>query len=149
MEKYKHTDVKTIIAKLPIEMVGEIEWNGNKYEWLEKEEIEAWKVKYSDMYDEENHMIVLVIDVETGKINNLPENEDADFTSVKVVDCGEYTLIGKDGNVICSYEGYVPECFQINENGFDDYMEFFVVKGTIVKWKWNNSLFNNIIEQAE
>lgn len=147
MKNYKYTDVKTVIAKIPVEMVGEISWNGTRYEWFNKDEIDAWKQKYADMYDAENGLIVLVVDAETGRINNFPQNEDGDFTTLKVVDCGEYTLVSKDGNVIFSYEGYVPDCFEINENGFGDYMEFFVIKGAIAKWKWNDELFRDILKE--
>jgi len=148
MDKYKYTDVKTIIAKIPIEMVGEISWNGERYEYFNKNEVDEWKQKYADMYDAESHMIVLVVDVETGRINNFPQNEDGDFTTLKVVDSGEYTLISKDGKVIVNYDGYVPDCFEINENGYGDYMEFFVVKGVIAKWKWNNDLFRDILRES-
>ena len=148
MDKYKYTDVKTIIAKIPIEMVGEISWNGERYEYFNKDEVDVWKQKYADMYDAESNTIVIVVDTETSYINNFPQNEDGDFTAVKVVDSGEYTLISKDGKVIFEYEGYVPDCFEINENGYGDYMEFFVVKGVIAKWKWNDKLFQDILKES-
>jgi len=58
MDKYKYTDVKTIIAKIPIDMVGEISWNGERYEYFNKNEVDEWKQKYADMYDAESHMIL-------------------------------------------------------------------------------------------
>jgi hypothetical protein len=75
------------------------------------------------------------------------------------VDEGIYMLLGKYENndsdeyednyeVICEYDGYVPNIFARNEEGYGDYFNMTITKdGKILNWEDN--LKNNIIKMID
>lgn len=148
-KKLNATDIKALVIKMPVECGTDVSWNGKTYELFRGEEIAQWKQLFPNAYSRENGELILIINVETGHIENLPENTEADFNTIKVVDCGTYTLIDQDGDVVAEYEGYVPKCLEINDNGYGDYFEFFVTDSTIEKWKWNKELFNDFLDNCD
>lgn len=89
-------------------------------------------------YDQDMRGICLKIDVDNGKIVNWPEDlHEVQFINVKIVDSGVYVLTEENGNKIITKDGYVPDCLQIEENGYGDYLEFVVNKnGFIIDWSF-------------
>lgn len=92
--------------------------------------------------------ICLQIDIDNGKVMNWPEElHEVQFINVKIVDNGTYVLTDKDNNNILVKDGYVPECLQIEENGYGDYLEFVVDKnGYIIDWSFTKDDLKNFNE---
>lgn len=90
----------------------------------------------------------LCIDVDTGYIVNWPLNVSANFRSVKIVDEGTYVLRDDNDKEIHTHEYcYVPNCLQIEDNGYGDYFEFTVNKdGYINNWKFTQEDINEILD---
>lgn len=112
-----------------------------------------WSPLNADLYNDKYQGICLKIDVDSGNIVNWPANVGgAGFTNVKVVDNGVYDLtdsknhsLFEDFDKTLDYR-YVPKCLQIEENGFDDYLEFVVDEnGHINNWKFIQDDFNDIL----
>jgi len=92
--------------------------------------------------------ICLKIDIDNGKVVNWPEElHEVHFIDVKIVDSGTYVLTDKDENTLITKEGYVPNCLQIEENGYGDYLEFVIDKnGFIMDWSFNKDDMKNFEE---
>lgn len=89
----------------------------------------------------------LIIDVATGRIANWPVGHHCDFTTIKIVDGGSYILSDVDGEVVAYYDGYVPECLQIEEEGYGDYWEFCVNdNGYIRDWEFGQSDLDELLK---
>lgn len=75
----------------------------------------------------------IIIDANTGKIQNWPEGTTADVR-YKVCDDGEYCITGHD--FVVSRYGYVPDFLSIDDNGYGDYINMEIeADGTITDWK--------------
>lgn len=99
------------------------------------------KKEYPELFDQSNGEFMLRIDVNTGNVYNWPANVDGYFRTVKVVDEGEYVLRDENCNEIHTANYcYVPECLQIEDNGYGDYFEFTINEdGYINKWKFTQN----------
>lgn len=72
------------------------------------------------------------IDIDTGKIKDWPEGEEASLY-IKVCDAGIYTLLDADGNELAQKSGYVPNDLIPGECG--DYIDLKIAAdGTITNW---------------
>lgn len=73
----------------------------------------------------ENYYWNLIIDIDTGKVENWPKDY-CISTWFKVCDDGLYQIVDKDGDVIWDSIGtenyYVPEFLEIGDNGYGDYI---------------------------
>lgn len=78
----------------------------------------------------------LRINVETGKVINWADKARTQFRNIKVVDEGTYILKDKCLNDIMTYEGYVPGCLEIDDNGWGDYIEFTINDRYIENWSF-------------
>lgn len=137
-----HAHLGCIVAWMDIEG---FEFNEKNYE-----DTEEFFRDYPDLKSEFDYYcdptIVLKIDLNSGKILNWPEGIAYDFNNIKLTDTGKYQIKDKDGNVVTWYKGYVPECLQIDDNGYDDYLQFEVDKdGYIIGWSFDQALYDNIV----
>ena len=107
-------------------------------------ELKAPQNKYSK---ELNNQMYIKIDVDTGQILNWPIGLAADLNCLKVVDEGTYILLDSKDNKVSYHDyRYVPQCLQIDDNGFGDYFMFRVNKeGYIVNWKFGKNEYNELI----
>lgn len=112
---------------------------------------EEFLKKYPSLYakTKETEGFYLKIDIDTGEVVNLPEEfKDLSIRNLKIVDSGIYVLTNEDGEPLYSRYGYVPDCLQIDENGYGDYIEMTVKDGFIENWKFTvldvNKQFNRI-----
>lgn len=82
------------------------------------------------------HTMTLVIDIESGKVQNWNEGDVAEINN-KVVDMGIYSILNKDGDEITVIEGdYVPKALQIDDYPDGDYVEMTIqADGHIKKWE--------------
>ncbi|MGP5057591.1 hypothetical protein ACTXIV_02550 [Psychrobacter celer] len=82
-----------------------------------------------------NHTMTLVIDIESGKVQDWNEGDVAEINN-KVVDMGVYSILNKDGDEITVIEGdYVPDALQIDDEGYGDYVHITIQgDGHIKKW---------------
>lgn len=85
-----------------------------------------------------NDYWTLVIDINTGKVENWPKNY-CISTWFKVCDDGLYQIVDKDGDVIWdsieTENYYVPEFLKINDNGYGDYINLDIDgNGYIKNW---------------
>lgn len=78
-----------------------------------------------------------VIELETGKIRNWQQGKTAKI-HYKVCDDGDYYLFSDDETKpVLSKSGYVPECLDINHDGYGDYIVMNVDENGIIKdWKF-------------
>jgi hypothetical protein len=84
---------------------------------------------------------VIEVDLASGKIANWPEGVQAD-THYKVCDDGEYQLIDVRGDVVATYDTYVPGMFAPLDDGFGDYVILNIDgTGQIKGWKADLSYF--------
>jgi len=110
--------------------------------------LKRWPSLNAMRYNQDYKGICLKIDVDNGKVVNWPEDlHEVHFINVKIVDSGIYVLTEENGNKIVSKEGYVPDCLQIEENGYGDYLEFVVDKnGVIIDWSFNQKDLESLNE---
>lgn len=75
------------------------------------------------------------IDVPTGKVKDWTEGVIAEL-NIKVVDMGVYSLFNGEGRRIAHIENdYVPETFNIDDEGYGDYISLTIqADGVIKKW---------------
>lgn len=92
------------------------------------------------------NQLYLRIDVETGRVVNWPNDVDADFNDIKVVDEGTYILLDKDNNEIYRYQNYVPSCLEVESNGYGDYFEFVIEDGEIRMWEFTQEHVDELME---
>ncbi|BBU58558.1 hypothetical protein KU6B_48230 [Mameliella alba] len=86
----------------------------------------------------------ITIDLETGRIDDWPEGVAAK-THYKVCDDGFYSLIGKDGSVVASLDGYVPSMLAPNGGGFGDYVILNIrPDGSIENFRADLSVFDAV-----
>lgn len=96
-----------------------------------------------DEFDCEDYLIRWKIDVNTGQIMDW-NGLDAHI-HYKVVDQGKYSMLDEDGNKIASgdFGSYVPEMFEVDDNGYGDYIIMHVNKdGFIQNWKCYPDMFD-------
>lgn len=83
------------------------------------------------------HTMTLVIDIESGKVQDWNEGDVADINN-KVVDMGVYSILNKDGAEITVIEGdYVPKALQIGSYPDGDYVEITIQADSYIK-KWDS-----------
>ena len=130
-----------------VAILEEPNWNGRRYDYFDGDETE-FKNDWPELIREENkEELHLLIDVMNGHIVNWPNGKSAEFSTVKITDTGEYYLLDANKKEIKGGESYVPKCLQINDNGYDDYLEFFVNEdGFIENWQWTEELLNDVIK---
>lgn len=93
-----------------------------------------------DFTDDTNEVILsATVEIDTGRVMNWePISEEFDIYE-KVVDEGFYALYDTIDNEFASYEGYVPDFFECNEEGYGDYFNFTVSPNGFIK-NWNFDL---------
>ena len=92
--------------------------------------------------------ICLKVDINTGKVLNWPKGVSRDFNNIKLVDTGTYQIRNERNEIIAGYKGYVPECLQVDENGFGDYLQFWINEdGYIDDWEFNQEYFDEFIKK--
>lgn len=85
----------------------------------------------------------LLIDIDTGKIDDWPEGVTAS-TYYKVCDEGVYELLDAQMQVVAKHEGYVPAMMCPNENGYGDYIIMDVSPdGAIANWRIDFDKFSD------
>ena len=68
--------------------------------------------------------------------------------SIKIVDQGIYILVGTNGECIKTYEGYVPKCLEIDDEGWGDYFEFTIQSnGKIKDWDFTQKHLDEIVNK--
>lgn len=88
-----------------------------------------------NQFNENENTLECLIDIDTGTVIGYTANMKIDIFD-KCVDEGIYALYDENMNVICEYEDYVPNIFEVNENGYGDYLNLTInPDGTIVDWK--------------
>lgn len=149
VEKIVETDAKYLYAYLGEYMyLEDLNFTyadvNNKVEAATKDDdLNAFLKEYPSLnamrYNQDMKGICLKIDIDNGKVINWPkELYEVEFIDVKITDSGEYVLTDDKGNKIISKEGYVPDCLQIESNGYGDYLEFVVDKNGFIKdWSFN------------
>ena len=80
----------------------------------------------------------LIIDLETGKIENWPEGTTANIY-YKVCDDGRYTLLDTDRNKVKTIIGYVPPIMCPEGGGYGDYVIMNIDRDGIIQ-NWRASL---------
>lgn len=96
----------------------------------------------------EKHWII-DIDAATGNIENWKKGLTGSVF-YKTCDENAVTLYDKEGNILCEYEGYVPECFSIDDKGFGDYIMMTIDEnGKIKNWKFTESDLDEITGKKE
>jgi hypothetical protein len=88
-----------------------------------------------------------IIDLETGKIADWPENTIASI-HYKVCDAGRYALLDDDGNEVCAKDGYVPAIMCPAENGYGDYIIMKVGSDGVIL-NFDGSDLDDIAERAK
>lgn len=128
----------------------DVEFNRERFDMNDDSEaLDKFREKWP-MLVNDNDELQLVIDVENGHIENWPEGKTASFRTVKIVDCGHYELLDAERNIIKQLDGYVPDFFSIEEEGYGDYLEFEVREdGCIDKWKFGQNELDEINEEWE
>jgi len=100
-----------------------------------------------NQFNENENTLECLIDINNGTIIGYTANMKIDIFD-KCVDEGIYVLYDENMNVVCEYEGYVPNILEVNENGYGDYLNFTInPDGTIVNWenhinKLKGTIFN-------
>jgi hypothetical protein len=90
--------------------------------------------RFTQYNDNENRFECL-IDIDNGVIVGYTANIEINIFD-KCVDEGTYVLYDENMNVVCEYEGYVPNILEVNENGYGDYLNFTInPDGTIINWE--------------
>ena len=75
-----------------------------------------------------------VIDLDKGQILNWPKDKEAKLF-YKVVDEFYCLFNDSNGNCISEYDGYVPRCLQLDEEGYGDYIYITIdSEGYIKNW---------------
>lgn len=85
----------------------------------------------------------LKINIDTGQVIGWPIGTTAEI-HYKVADNGTYALFYDQYSIdpVISYEGYVPDCLSINDNGFGDFITITINEdGFIENWKWTTEGF--------
>lgn len=119
--------------------------NGTEYYSIEDIEKSHPELFNTNSYGEK--CFVLTIDVETGQVINWPKNSPYSFFDVKIVDEGEYILLDKNGEVIASYDGYVPDC--VGKGGYGDYLEFEIdSESNILKWSFTQDDLDDFMKES-
>lgn len=87
---------------------------------------------------ENNNIWKIIIDIDTGKIENWPDNIVADI-HYKVCDAGEYYILDENKQKIFKYyDHYVPKFLSIESKGYGDYIILKINNdGYINNWKFN------------
>jgi hypothetical protein len=120
-----------------------------KLNGIEYDSIEAIEQAYPELFNTNSRgekCLVLTIDVETAQVVNWPKNSPYDLFDVKIVDEGEYILLDKNGEVLVSYAGYVPEC--VGPHGFGDYLEFEIDSvSNIPGWQFTQENFDELMKE--
>lgn len=81
------------------------------------------------------------VDLDTGKIVDWPEGNTAKIYT-KVVDSGMYYLIEEGEEIFSLEEEYVPDCLQLDDNGYGDYVVITIEPdGKIVNWPSRDDVF--------
>lgn len=121
------------------------------FEGKEYTSVEAIKNDYPGLFCKNTRnedCFKIEIDVVTGQVMNWPKNSPFDFYDTKIVDTGEYTLLDKNGDVIVSYSGYVPEC--VGYNGYGDYLEFEIDSmSNIPEWRFTQDYLDNLMKESD
>ena len=129
----------------------EVDWNGEHYEFFDGYDgTDNWMKKWPEIVDEKHSLLEIVIDVQTGEVQNWLTGKYALFNTVKIQDLGTYALLDKDMNVLYEYSGYVPKALNTECDGFGDYLEFNILAdGKVDKWTWTEDKENEIINYSK
>lgn len=73
-----------------------------------------------------------IIDVENGLIVDWEQGKTA-TVHYKICDDGIYTLLDENHKEVLFYEGYVPSCLQIDDNGYGDYIIISIDENGFIK----------------
>lgn len=91
---------------------------------------------------------VIDIDTETGIIKDWPQGVNA-RVHYKTCDDNTFHFINHYGIVIGEYDGYVPNCLSIDDEGFGDYIIFHIdANGKIENWKFTQKDIDEIKRNA-
>lgn len=129
----------------------EVDWNGEHYEFFDGyDSTDDWMKKWSEIVDEKHSLLEIVIDIQTGEVQNWLTGKYALFNTVKIQDLGTYALLDKGMNVLYEYSGYVPKALNTECDGFGDYLEFNILAdGKVDKWTWTEDKENEIINYSK
>lgn len=129
----------------------EVDWNGEHYEFFDGyDSTDDWMKKWSEIVDEKHSLLEIVIDIQTGEVQNWLTGKYALFNTVKIQDLGTYALLDKGMNVLYEYSGYVPKVLNTECDGFGDYLEFNILAdGKVDKWTWTEDKENEIINYSK
>lgn len=129
----------------------EVDWNGEHYEFFDGyDSTDDWMKKWSEIVDEKHSLLEIVIDIQTGEVQNWLTGKYALFNTVKIQDLGTYALLDKGMNVLYEYSGYVPKALNTECDGFGDYLEFNILAdGKVDKWNWTEDKENEIINYSK
>lgn len=98
-------------------------------------------------YTSHEDTIFLEIDIDTGEVTNWPKNCPTDFHDIKIVDTGNYWLVGDNAETVISYSGYVPTC--LGQGGYGDYLEFEIDENShIVDWSFDQEDYDEFEENV-
>ena len=128
--------------------LGEVEFDDERYDPNDDDDaLDKFRNDWPSIVNDKDELQI-VIDIETGFIENWPEGKTAYFGNVKLVDTASYALLDSNKNVIKSHRGYVPTFFSIGCNGWGDYMTFDVeADGHIKDWSFGEKEFQEIEEK--
>ena len=129
----------------------EVDWNGEHYEFFDGyDSTDDWMKKWSEIVDEKHSLLEIIIDIQTGEVQNWLTGKYALFNTVKIQDLGTYALLDKGMNVLYEYSGYVPKALNTECDGFGDYLEFNILAdGKVDKWTWTEDKENEIINYSK
>lgn len=100
---------------------------------------------YSQVYDYKKDRVILNVEIMTGKILNLKKVFKPFELFLKVVDEGIYTIKNRKGEVIFEVDGYVPNHWIPEKDGYGDYVTLKINKeGIITNWYKGNYLKKEI-----
>lgn len=94
----------------------------------------------------DDHQWRPIIDINTGKILNWSTDKRF-WVFGKVCDEFKCKVKNGDGDTIIDYEGYVPSCMSINDEGYGDYIDMIVnTDGTIKNWNFTQDDIDYMID---
>lgn len=88
------------------------------------------------------------IDTKTGSIKDWPQGASA-RVHYKTCDDNTFYFINHNGTVIGEYDGYVPSCLAIDDDGWGDYIIFHIAaNGKIEDWNFTQDDIDKIKQNA-
>lgn len=146
-------DVKAVTFKIPV-YFNDITFDGLDFNTL-MFNFNVNNIPQNFTDNNEPIYIFAKVDILTGFIIGWKETGSEIDIFAKVVDEGEYSMLGNEQyvdhdeyDVLGKYEGYVPSIFECNEIGYGDYFNMTISKDGKIK-NFSNDLENKLYKMFE